>query len=301
MIQTVFSKPGTFWRSNLHAHSTRSDGKWSPEAVYQMYRDGGYDFMAITDHFKPQYGWPIVDTTPFRSDNFTTLIGAEIHTDGMEFGNGWHIVALGLPFDFAHTPAGETGPQLAKRALDAGAFVIAAHPQWYAMTEGDFLSLGDIHAVEVYNAGVGHDSDTAESTYMLDLMLARGKRIYACATDDAHFNINARDRMMGWVKVKSETLSPESILTALKAGDFYSSTGPDLVDIQVIPGDKLYVRCTPASHIYALGRPIEFTSINGEGLVEAEFSLKDWRSPFVRVLVRDSYQRKAWSNPIWFE
>lgn len=300
-MQTVFSKLGTFWRGNLHTHSTCSDGKWTPDAVYALYHDNGYDFMAITDHFKARYGWPITDTRQYRDKNFTTLIGAEIHTDGMEFNNGWHLVALGLPFDFAPTQPDETGPQLAKRALDAGAFVIAAHPQWYAMTEGDFLSLGDIHAVEVFNAGVGHDSDTAESTYMLDLMLARGKRIYACATDDAHFNLNARDRLMGWVKVKSEELSPEALLTALKAGDFYSSTGPDILDIQVVPGERLYVRCSPASHIYALGRPIEFMSVNGDCISEAEFDLSQWRSPYVRVLVRDEYQRKAWSNPIWFE
>ncbi|MCA0455125.1 MAG: CehA/McbA family metallohydrolase [Chloroflexi bacterium] len=300
MIETVFSKPGKFWRGNLHTHSTCSDGKWTPEAVCRLYKDAGYDFVAITDHFKARYGWPITDTLPFRSEGFTTLVGAELHTDGMDFGNGWHIVALGLPFDFAQTPLEETGPELARRALDAGAFVIAAHPHWYAMTENDFLSLGDIHAVEIFNAGVGHDSDTAESTYMLDLMLARGKRLSACATDDAHFNLNARDRIKGWVRVKSTDLSPEALLTALKAGDYYSSTGPSLYDVQVIPGEKLYVRCSPASQIYALGRPIEFTSVSEHSITEVEFSLKDWRSDYVRVLVRDEYQHKAWSNPIWF-
>jgi len=300
-MQTVFSKPGKFWRGNLHAHSTNSDGKWSPQSVYDMYQAAGYDFMAITDHFKPQYGWPITDTTAFRTPHFTTLIGAELHTDGMEFNNGWHLVALGLPFDFAPTRPGETGFELAQRALKAGAFVIAAHPQWYAMTEADFLSLGDIHAVEVFNAGVGHDTDTAESTYMLDLMLARGKRIFACATDDAHFNPNARDRLMGWVMVKSEKLSPRSILESLKRGDFYASTGPEILHIEVVPGHTLYVRCSPAHHIYALGRPIEFMSVNQDCITEAEFSLKDWRSPYVRVLVRDEFHRKAWSNPIWFD
>lgn len=300
MIETVFSKPGKFWRGNLHTHSTLSDGKWLPEAVCRLYKDAGYDFVAITDHFKERYGWPIADTLAYRSEGFTTLIGAELHTDGMDFDNGWHIVALGLPFDFAHTPLDETGPQLAQRALDAGAFVIAAHPQWYAMTENDMLSLGDIHAVEIFNAGVGHDSDTAESTYMLDLMLARGKRFTACATDDAHFNLNARDRIKGWVRVKSTELTPEALLTALKAGDYYSSTGPSLYDVQVIPGEKLYVRCSPASQIYALGRPIEFDSVSEHSITEAEFSLKNWRSDYVRVLVRDEYQHKAWSNPIWF-
>lgn len=43
----------------------------------------------------------ITDRLLFRSEGFTTLIGAELHTDGMDFGNGWH---MGLPVD-------ETGPQ----------------------------------------------------------------------------------------------------------------------------------------------------------------------------------------------
>ena len=51
----------------------------------------------------------------------------------MELGAPWHILAVGLPLDFARSPW-RTGPQLARRALEAGAFVVAAHPQWYTMT-----------------------------------------------------------------------------------------------------------------------------------------------------------------------
>src|SRR5215217_1820094 len=65
------------------------------------------------------------DTRPFRSPTFTTLIGAEIHprTDMMELGNVWHFVAAGLPLDFAPPDLTETGPELARRALETGAFV----------------------------------------------------------------------------------------------------------------------------------------------------------------------------------
>jgi hypothetical protein len=299
-MQTPFSKPGKFWRGNLHTHSARSDGRRSPEEVCRTYRDAGYDFLALTDHFLPSYNWPLTDTQPFRTPHFTTLIGAEIHTERMELGNGWHLVAVGLPFNFAPTRPDESGPALARRALDAGAFVIAAHPQWFAMTEADLLSLEGVHAVEIFNASAADDNDTAESSYMLDLMLMRGRRIFACATDDAHFIPNSRERLTGWVKVKSEQLTPEALLAALKAGDFYSSTGPDILDVQVIPGEKVLVRCSPANRIFMIGRPIEYTSIGEQGITEAEFSLKNWRSPYVRILVRDDGQRKAWSNPIWF-
>ncbi len=50
----AFTAPGQFWRGNLHTHSTRSDGILSPEEVCRRYRDEGYDFLALTDHFVGQ-------------------------------------------------------------------------------------------------------------------------------------------------------------------------------------------------------------------------------------------------------
>lgn len=299
-MQSPFEQPGRFWRGNLHTHSTRSDGRLSPETVCQHYAEAGYDFMALTDHFLPQYDFPLTDTTPYRSATFTTLIGAELHTQRMELGNPWHIVAVGLPSDFAPTREEETGPELAERALQAGAFVTAAHPQWFAMTENDMLSLGAVHGIEIYNGGCADDNDSAESTYLLDLMLARGKHYNATATDDAHFAPPNRDFARGWVMVRSETLAPEALLASLKAGHYYSSTGPEIYDITVVPGESLSVRCSPASQIFALGIPTEYKSVRDHNLMQAKFDLTNWRSPYVRVTVRDENDRKAWSNPIWF-
>lgn len=300
-MQTPFSKPGKFWRGNLHTHSTRSDGRRSPEEVCKTYREAGYDFLALTDHFVEHCGWPITDTHSFQTETFTTLIGAEIHTaqHQMELGNTWHLVAVGLPFDFAPSPLEETGPQLAERALATGAFVVAAHPQWFAMTENDLLSLEGIHGLEIFNASASDDNDCAESSYMLDYALARGKRLFACATDDAHFMPNSRERLAGWVMVKSETLEPIALLAALKAGDFYSSTGPTIVDMR-LESSHLSVRCSPADRVFAIGIPTEYKSVGEQGVTEAEFDLAGWRSPYVRVLVRDAFGRKAWSNPLWF-
>ncbi len=302
-MQTPFSKPGRFWRGNLHTHSTNSDGRLSPEEVCRVYRDAGYDFLALTDHFTADHGWPLTDTRPYRTESFTTLIGAEIHTaeHRMALGDIWHLVAVGLPFDFAPCPSDETGPALAARALAAGAFVVAAHPQWFLMTEADLLSLEGIHAMEIYNASAADDNDTAESAYMLDYMLARGRRLNICATDDAHFVLHSRERLMGWVMVKSEALEPDALLNALKAGDFYSSTGPRIVDVEIEPYKRMYVRCTPADRVFVLGVPTEYKSVGGQGVLEAEFDLTGWRSPYGRILVRDEFGRKAWSNPIWFD
>ena len=204
MNSLPFDKPGRFYRGNLHTHSTRSDGRLSPEAVCQFYKEMGYDFLAITDHFMEQFHYPITDTSPYRTDDFTTIFGAELHAGKTSTDELWHILAVGLPLDFPPNLPDETGPQIAARALEAGAFVAAAHPAWYNLTEEDVISLGDVHAIETINGISADHNDRIDSWYMLDVMLARGYRYTACATDDAHFQAEHNDRVRGWVWVKSE-------------------------------------------------------------------------------------------------
>ena len=37
---------------NLHLHTTQSDGHKTPEEAAAIYREAGYDIIAITDHWK---------------------------------------------------------------------------------------------------------------------------------------------------------------------------------------------------------------------------------------------------------
>ena len=41
-----------WFKGNLHTHTNRSDGRLSPEESVALYREHGYDFMALTDHWK---------------------------------------------------------------------------------------------------------------------------------------------------------------------------------------------------------------------------------------------------------
>ena len=146
---SAFTAPGRFWRGNLHTHSTRSDGVLPPEEVCRRYRAEGYDFLALTDHFVGLWGYPIVDTVPFRREGFTTILGAELHSGAMANGELWHILAVGLPADFAPSnspdfvpcPDQETAAELAARAVAAGAFVAIAHPQWSGLTPVSYTHL----------------------------------------------------------------------------------------------------------------------------------------------------------------
>jgi hypothetical protein len=214
----------------------------------------------------------------------------------------WHILAVGLPTDFAPPPPDEDGPGITRRALDAGAYVAVAHPAWYNLSEADVLSLGQaVQAIEIYNGISADANDRADSLYMLDVMLARGYRYTGCATDDAHFHARYHDIGRGWVEVKAEMLTREHIMAALKAGDYYSSTGPQIHDIQIKPGESILIRCSPASAIHVVGKGAPAKQTFGTNLREVELSLRGFNSPYCRVTVRDANGGRAWSNPIWFE
>jgi hypothetical protein len=301
MHNLPFDKPGRFYRGNLHTHSTRSDGRLSPEAVCQFYRDMSYHFLSITDHFLENYRFPITDTRGERTENFTTLIGAELHAGRTSIGELWHVLAVGLPFDFAQPLPNETGPEIAQRAMAAGAFVACAHPAWYALSEQDVLDLGKVHAIETIN-GISEDhNDRIDSWYMLDVLVARGHRYFGLATDDAHFQDRHSDRVRGWVWVKSEALTPEAILEALKRGEYYSSTGPQIHDLKIDSHGTLKLRCSPASSIFVIGHGARSMYKHGKGMIEAEFNISSLNSPYCRVTVRDQFGGRAWTNPIFLD
>lgn len=307
MTLAAFTNPGRFWRGNLHTHSDRSDGVLPPEEVCRRYRAERYDFLALTDHFVGLYDYPITDTTGYRRDDFTTILGAELHSGAMENGEIWHVLAVGLPRDFARPNAPhfftveeqETGPEIAARARAAGAFVAIAHPQWSGMTLNDARSITEAHAVEIYNHGCAVECDRPDGFHTLDLLLSEGRRLTLCATDDAHFA--GPDFFGGWVMVKAEENSPEALLSALTSGAFYSSQGPEIHDIR-IEDDHVIVESSAVSTLVVAGQGSAAGAVHGASMTRARMPLDRFEaSPWIRVTVVDAAGRRAWANPIWFE
>ena len=117
MRSLPFETSVQWYRGNLHTHSTRSDGRKTPSQVCAYYRRRGYSFISLTDHFLEVYDWPVTDTQSFRTDEFTTVLGAELHALKTSLGNLWHLLAVGLPLDFAPTKPRESGLKLAAPAM----------------------------------------------------------------------------------------------------------------------------------------------------------------------------------------
>jgi hypothetical protein len=303
-----FSLPGKFWRGNLHTHSTLSDGRLSPEEVVKAYRDAGYDFLMLSEHFVEHFDWPVADTHTLRTDDFTTIIGAELHVMQNSAKELWHIVAAGLPLDFAPPEKGETGPEIARRAAKAGAFVGIAHPAWSLLTLADGLSIDAAHAVEIYNHGSAIEIDRGDGFYLLDQLLNEGKRLTGFATDDTHFTNFSDDAFGGWVQVKSESLDPDALLAALKAGHYYSSQGPQIHALAITNG-RLEIECSPVDNIVVAGGTSRTATHAGRAITKASIDMKKLEtglyvpepSPWLRVTIIDHAGKRAWSNPIWLD
>lgn len=294
---TAFSMPGRFFKGNLHTHSTSSDGVLSPEEVCRRYRERGYDFICLSDHFLPAYGFPVTDTRAYRSNDFTTILGAEMHVASTDLGEQWHLLANGLPLDFAPARKGESGPAIAARCAAAGAFVSIVHPAWYSLSVDDARTITAAHAVEVYNHTSAVKTDRGDGTVMLDSLLARGLRLNALACDDAHFE--ADDAFGAWVMVKAEKRDPDALVEALKEGHYYSSTGVELHDVH-LDGDELVVKCSPATGVYLQGKGSRATQVLGRDLTNVRLEATQLRKHgYMRVTVVDAQGRRAWSNPFW--
>jgi len=271
----------------------------SPPEVVRAYREQGYDFVAITDHFIERYGFPITDTAPYRTPDFTTLRAAEMHAPGLQNGIIWDLLGIGLPLDFAPGPKDEPAGALCARARAAGAFVAIAHPAWNGVVHSDALGIIDaVDAVEIHNEGHTLDSDRGSGWYLADSLATAGHRFSTFAADDAHFKADRFDRFGGWINVRAESLDPEALLASLKRGHYYASTGPEIRNV-TLTSREIVVECDPADGVMLGGAGTVRRYVRGDGITRAAFPLAPFADAFFRVIVVRADAKHAWTSPIW--
>jgi len=164
---------------------------------------------------------------------------------------------------------------------------------------GDFLDLERYFAIEIFNYGCAIENHTGLNTDFWDSLLRRGRKVWGVATDDGH---NPETQGGGWVMVYAPELSRESILSALEAGRFYSSSGPEIYEYRVEDGE-VYVRCSPVRAIHFVAYE-EFGyscwAQDGSTITSARHRLSG-REKYVRVECVDIHGNTAWSNPIFLK
>ena len=282
---------GAHWyKGNIHAHTTGSDGRLSPGQMCEVYRKAGYDFLAITDHNA------LTDTSSCSSSDFLTIPAIEIGI-GPD-----HVLHIGAE----SRRAGSGLATILGELREEPGLAIVAHPRWSNMTWDRIASVSDYVGIEIYNYSVDINRGRGYSVELWDMLLESGRRVWGFAVDDSHYREERPNCCGGWIVVAADTLTQGDILDAIERGAFYSSQGPSFREI-VTTDEGLYVRCSAVKTIrfnsQTAGAGWSFYSRVGEHLHEA-FVRWDGRRPrlcpnYVRVEIVDDAGRTAWSNPIY--
>jgi hypothetical protein len=269
LVISGFTKkePVRFMKGNMHTHSHWSDGNTYPEKVAQWYRDHGYQFLAVTDHNLLQEGpkYKVIgkDSTLLRelanyrneyekTGEFLILSSEEI-SDSSEK-KPVHLNGFNMPIVVKPTGGATVAECLAanvqaiNKALQPVGFpewVVVNHPNFgWGLTADDIAKCGT-RFFEVYN---GHpsvrnygDKDHPGTETIWDEVnkwrIDHGEKLlYGTATDDTHqyekYGVGNANPGRGWTQVKTNELTPAALYKAMCNGDFYASTGVELIDFQ---------------------------------------------------------------------
>lgn len=313
-----------WYRGNTHAHTNQSDGNAAPEVVVAWYRNLGYHFVVLSDHdtltpvagLNEQFGKP---------GEFLVITGEEV--SATHEGRPLHLTGIGLSSAVAPTSVGTVATIInenARAIRRAGGLPILNHPNlgWFLTEETLFAAeeirhfeLVNPHPVNNFAGGGGWPS--VEETW--DRLLSRGRVLYGIAADDAHDYesfapfVSPRGPApranpgMAWVMVRAKELSASSIGEALAAGDFYSTTGVELVSYEV---NAERIRLTlPKSYRYTVDVPGElryrtfFIGDRGGVLALDESVHPEYRfegsEVYVRARVEASDGTRAWTQPVF--
>lgn len=189
------------------------------------------------------------------------------------------------------------------RAIDVvGGLPVVNHPNGVlrtALTAEDIAAATVMH-FEVCCADYLGGSGQPSTDEIWDRVLSAGSRLYGLAADDAHsFDSDSRDPGSAWVMVRAAELSAEAVLTALRAGDFYATTGVILDDVRADAEQFCVALADTASY----GFRTIFVGRGGAVLARDESDVPCYQfrpgDRYVRARVHRSDGAVAWVQPVF--
>jgi hypothetical protein len=320
---TADAQSAKWFRGNTHTHTLNSDGDSPPDSVARWYRDHGYQFLFITDHEKltdpaplnGKFGQPgkflliagqevtqrIADSSHYRATRQAHVNALGVREVVMPIGERGLARGISMPAAYSDNVA---------RIRAAGGIPQINHPNFvWSVRLADLVALPDSVLLEVANAHTGVNNagdDVSPSTEALwDSLLTRGKTVFAVADDDAHsFKPQDSDSYeltrpgRGWIVVRADTLTADAIMTGIRRGDFYSSTG---VALDSLSSTREEVRL--AIRVHQQNRYLtEFIGAGGRVLARVRGSQATYRirgdEGYVRARITDSNGWRAWTQPV---
>ena len=186
----------------------------------------------------------------------------------------------------------QSDSSLNQTLIDAGPCTVLAHPYSF-YTPPAYYTLAEMLNLSGY---AGIEIDDPDMPYCWDGLLSAGKHVHGFGVDDSHSVAAIGTRK--WSYVYAESCTPENIVAALNAGQFYSSAGPILT---LVEDGESFTVTTPAA------ATITFYGDNGE-VFQEELSVTESTylypvttvKEYVRAVVtRDSDSKQAWTNAVF--
>ncbi|CAH8717880.1 CehA/McbA family metallohydrolase [Paenibacillus thiaminolyticus] len=219
-IRNPYAQEGVWLRGSFHNHTTNSDGHHPLATVYRMYHD--YDFLGISDHDQ---------ITPHAVDSPIPTLFEAIEVSSPQA----HMLLLQPPETlmehYSNEFTIENYGRLSSLCLENGGISVLVHPNRFFSQYwkfGDMLRLPEYTGIEVIN-GDGHPQyDIAFDKW--DALLSSGRQVWGFGNDDFHAYGQER---RAWNMVYARENSREAVLSAIRQGSFYVSTGYGFDSIRV--------------------------------------------------------------------
>lgn len=323
MKRYLIPESGSYYKANLHCHTTFSDGQKTPDEIKALYTAHGYSIVAFTDHDV------LIPHPELRSEDFLPLNGfeAEIEEPGSA---QWasrkqcHLCFIAkepdnlrMPFyhrskyiwgnaeryrdklqydesrsDYIREYSHACISDMIRLGKEAGFFVTYNHPTWSREDYPDYIGYQGMDAMEIMNYGCCCEGYLDYNPRVYDDLLRAGRKLFCIAADDNHGRIP--DECGGWTMIKAERLDYRTITRALEQGHFYASWGPEIHELWVEDG-SIHITCSPAARIIATYCARKSRCLQGSGLTEAAFPLQP-DDGYVRLTVVDEQGRCADTN-----
>ncbi len=263
MIHYLLPKEGNFYKANLHTHSNISDGAWTPAEIKQEYKKRGYSIISITDHEL------LIPHPELCDKDFLAITGVEV-----ALGSGPYSYTPSVHLNLlAKDPTAEVYPTFSEHHVwlpsskqyvtdkmrkvdyiyngyncdtlnkiirlsnEAGFLVCLNHPRGSLQSFRDYGSLRGLWGVECYNTSAD-DAGLCDTIIPTEDLLRGGERVMPVAADDSHDS----HHIGGYTQIKAKSLEYGDVMRALQAGDFYSTTGPEISELYFENG-RVHIEC----------------------------------------------------------
>lgn len=279
-----------WFKGNTHLHSTASDGGMSFPEMSKLYATAHYDFLFRTDH------WVSSDATAdIQEHPLVWIDGVELHGHD-HTGAMYHVVCLGLTKGLIE----ENGlVEAFHSARQQGALLILAHPHWSGNTLDDCLRW-PFDGVEIYNHVCHWLNGKSDGLIHWDAMLKSNPNTLALAVDDAHLRPEHPGWNGGWITVNTPECTQDTVLKAIRHGNFYSSCGPEFLSLEW-DGNELHSTTSPVRFIRLVGPAYQGKRIGtfmGPLITEAHMTIPDdWCYAYLEI--EDEKGRRAWTNSLF--